>query len=490
MTAIEDHRAKRLSFQLPLLLLVLAFTSIPTDMRPVTSAVIAEVVDTSLDLPDVLVNVIGFVPVGIVLSARGPRAAVALAALLSVFAETMQLFSVARSPSIIDVITNTFGAALGVAICARWCVRPLSILVTRPLALVAATLALIYVVIGVRIMPDDVNAAVAAYVSSYSQQQNVRGATSPGRLEARWTFHDVAGNAARDESGNGRSAVLVNDPMIIDGIRGRAVSLNGTNQWVNVPDSVGLRLIGSMTVAAWIKPIAFPRDDAAIVSTLAGLGYEFNATADQGFRTIAFKLSNASGRLMARYGRTRLQPDRWYHVAGVYDAEARTIDVFVNGRRDSGCLVGQVTNRQLWSHSDVFIGRRGGERGFQFSGAIDDIRIYSRAVREAELRTEVDGAGAKISDIADRTDNVACRELEPTHARIAGPVVLFGMLAAFATVGLTSGVRHRAAIIGVSFLSGFALIPAISPMVPPWYVWMLPVLTLVSGLSIAASIER
>ena len=43
---------------------------------------------------------------------------------------------------------------------------------------------------------------------------------------------------------------------------------------------------------------------------------------------------------MARYGATPLALDTWYYVAGVYDAEAKTMDVYLNGELDNGFLRG------------------------------------------------------------------------------------------------------------------------------------------------------
>jgi Concanavalin A-like lectin/glucanases superfamily len=151
---------------------------------------------------------------------------------------------------------------------------------------------------------------------------------------------------ALDDSGNGLNGLLVNRPGLVAGVKGRAVSLNGVNQWVDVGDPVALRLTGSLSISAWINASSFPRDEAAIASDHTGLGYQLDTTIDQGPRTIGFKLADASGRLMARYGRTPLELNRWYHVAGVYDAQARTLHVFLNGRPDDGCLVGHVTDRQ------------------------------------------------------------------------------------------------------------------------------------------------
>ena len=90
-----------------------------------------------------------------------------------------------------------------------------------------------------------------------------------------------------------------------------------------------------MTISAWINSTAFPYDDAAIVSQRhRDFGYQLDTTIDRGPRTIGFKLTNACGDLMARYGATPLVLGSWYHVAGVYDADARTLDVYL--KRETG----------------------------------------------------------------------------------------------------------------------------------------------------------
>ncbi len=95
-----------------------------------------------------------------------------------------------------------------------------------------------------------------------------------------------------------------------------------------------------MTITAWIYSISFPRDDAAIVSNTPS--YQLDTTVDTGPRTIGFKLGDPCENLMARYGSTELVRNTWYHVAGVYDADARTLDVYLNGRLDNGPLQGTV----------------------------------------------------------------------------------------------------------------------------------------------------
>jgi hypothetical protein len=71
----------------------------------------------------------------------------------------------------------------------------------------------------------------------------------------------------------------------------------------------------------------------------------------------------------------------------VYDAETGTLDVYVNGVWDSGVLIGTVPSSNLNSVVNVNIGRRSG--GFYFNGVIDDLRIYNRALTQAEVQADM-----------------------------------------------------------------------------------------------------
>ena len=71
-----------------------------------------------------------------------------------------------------------------------------------------------------------------------------------------------------------------------------------------------------------------------------------DTTVDRGPRTIGFKLTDACGKLMARYGATPLALNTWYYVAGVYDAAAQTLDVYSNGELDNGFFRGSVISLQ------------------------------------------------------------------------------------------------------------------------------------------------
>ena len=216
-------------------------------------------------------------------------------------------------------------------------------------------------------------------------------AVIPSGLVAAYGFNETTGTATSDSSGNGNNGTLINGPVFVAGKNGNAINLDGANDYVNLGNPASLQLTGSMTIDAWINSSAFPVDDAAVVSKRSDteIGFQLDTTIDKGPRTIGFKLTNSSGGKMFRYGATALQLNQWYHVAGVYDAATQTLNVYLNGQLDNGALVGTVTSSQQNPSLNTVIGRRSGFTGFEFSGKIDDVRIYNRALSQAEVQQDM-----------------------------------------------------------------------------------------------------
>ena len=146
------------------------------------------------------------------------------------------------------------------------------------------------------------------------------GVTSPGKLEGHWTLDTLDNGVTPDTSENRLTGFVVNRASLVNGMVGRAIDLNGVTQAIDLGDPIALRLVGSMTISAWIKPRDYPDNDNAIVSSLNAVdrGFQLDVTTDAGPPAIGFKLTDDTGRRMARYGRTRLRRNQWYHVAGVY----------------------------------------------------------------------------------------------------------------------------------------------------------------------------
>jgi hypothetical protein len=145
-----------------------------------------------------------------------------------------------------------------------------------------------------------------------------------------------------------------------------------------------------MTLTAWIRISANPWDDGAIVAKLGAAGWQLKTSPDTGVRTAAIQISSNGVDAIQRYSATVLTIGTWYHVAGVYDAAARALNIYVNGVLDNGVLAGTVPAAQFNAPFEVNIGQRTGNPGlFNFQGTLDEVHVFNRALTAAEIQTDM-----------------------------------------------------------------------------------------------------
>jgi hypothetical protein len=481
----------QLNLRAPVIVSILAATAVPVELRPPGS------LGFSIQLFDVLANIAGYVPIGIVLAALSPVRAMLAATAITVTAESSQFFMMHRDPSVVDVAMNITGAAIGLALAKGLSLTSSRVTVTRGRAVLAALAAVVLI--------GGVSRTSGTLFST-------RGATTPGVLEGHWTFDEPAGDAVLDASGHDLRGTLRNQPARVPGMRGGALAFDGSRAYVDFDRPPALRLIGDLTVSAWIKAASNPVDDAAIVSTIRhvggnpndlgfGLGFQLDTTVDTGPRTLGFKITNPCGSLVARYGATALSLDTWYHVAGVYDGKARALHVYVNGKLDDGTLRGLVQSARRASREPLYVGKRTDLGAFEFSGVIDDVRIYSRALTQDEVGADMQNAGTDASRSNGSGPRDGAAGLQPgpdadcswsserEDSRIPGTVAVVGVLVAIACVGLWPA---WGAALGVALaaIAGLTLFRVATPTLPAMNLWMFPLTAVVGAVSVAAAVRR
>ena len=329
-----------------------------------------------------------------------------------------------------------------------------------------------------------------------------RRTTTPGTgtLEAHWTFDESGGRVALDSSGHGLNGEYHRDPKRVAGPVGGAATFDGTTDYIDFGHPTALRLTSSMTISAWIKSSSYPFDDAAIVSSHNGNGFQLDTTIDRGPRTIGFKLGGPCGLLMARYGKTPLVLNTWYYVAGVYDAKAKTMDVYLNGELDNGFLLGPVMGIQKSSRQNLYVGRRSDTDQCNFAGEIGDVRIYSVPLRKAEIVADMDGsvqssalqaAGSGPSRTPPRRNqHEECSDYpDPEDKFLPFAAAILGVLAAAACAGLfpSSGTPR---ILIASLAAGLLLVAATASTTPVLTHWVTLLASLAGGVSVGFTMRR
>jgi hypothetical protein len=88
-----------------------------------------------------------------------------------------------------------------------------------------------------------------------------------------WHFNEGTDSIAHDSSGNHNHGTIYGANWIT-GISETALSFNGLNDYVEVPNSIGLNITGNITVEAWMKPQDFIENILNVTSFDTSLGYE------------------------------------------------------------------------------------------------------------------------------------------------------------------------------------------------------------------------
>ena len=238
---------------------------------------------------------------------------------------------------------------------------------------------------------------------------------------------------------------------------GNALSFNGTSSYVDLGSPSALQLTGSMTIEAWVKAAANPADDGQIVSKSNGAGWQLKTSPDTGPHTFGISVSVNSTTKAQRYSTAVPALNTWYHIAGVYDAAALTLSTYVNGVLDNGTLRGTVPASQLNQTANVNIGRRTG--GFYFNGVIDEVRIYNRALSQAEIQTDMITPVSGGSSPPDTTPPTVSMSAPADGATVSG------------TTAVSASASDNVGVAGVQFLLDSSNLGNEIPSAPYTFQW-------------------
>ncbi len=212
--------------------------------------------------------------------------------------------------------------------------------------------------------------------NSSAQSPPVSGTTMapppPGTgLLVAYSFDEGAGTTAHDSSGHGHNGTLLNGPTWVAGKHGSALNFNGVNNSVNLD---GLSSNSkAYTFDFWVNRrnqnyIFDSNGRDRIVIDFGNWGTIDNLSFNDGaWHSVG--LVPAGG---------------WHHVALVLDSASGMATGYVDGIKSgtapySGKTIG----------GSVKIGSYFSGAGSCYSGLLDDFRIYTRALSEAEVRADM-----------------------------------------------------------------------------------------------------
>jgi len=223
-------------------------------------------------------------------------------------------------------------------------------------------------------------------------------------LVAYYPFDDCN---AKDNSDNGNDGTLNGNAQCVSGIKGKALSFNGSTDYVYVPHSESLNITEQISFGAWVNlrnVTGFADND--IILNKEGIPYELAIHDNSGSVTCfpdSIPTYNFSFYINAGHeshqcgwanGGKAVQKNVWTFLFITYDGNQ--IKTYFDGKLVSTYYAGGYINT---TYEPLLIGARGGSgiAGAFFNGLIDEVRIYNRALTDTEV-TDLYNSGGKVID--------------------------------------------------------------------------------------------
>lgn len=177
---------------------------------------------------------------------------------------------------------------------------------------------------------------------------------------------------------------------VTNGNTSNALSFDGVDDVVTVPDSGVVSPTAAMTLEAWIHPATLAAGKTLLTKWAPSSQTTFQleldpAAADELRFTIAAALNEAlPGSSYAQTSAANLLPGVWTHIAVVFNgagaANADRLKLYVNGQPQTLAFTGTVPATLTDSSASLQFGRNPSVVGTAFSGLMDEVAVFNTAL--------------------------------------------------------------------------------------------------------------
>ena len=192
-------------------------------------------------------------------------------------------------------------------------------------------------------------------------------------------YYPFNGNA-HDESGNGNDGTVFGASLVSDrfGNFNSAYSFDGTDDRIIVNHDPSLNLGTAFTISAWVISDVTPASNNPMLAKgTAFASHEYSLFFANGSNKPWISLNGGAASNQQVGPNMGVSTTDWLHIVGLY--EAGVLKLYIDGVESA------AANRAapIATTSDLRIGAL---QSLFYRGLIDDIRIYNRALTEAEIQ--------------------------------------------------------------------------------------------------------
>ncbi len=205
--------------------------------------------------------------------------------------------------------------------------------------------------------------------------------SEPVELHAHLDFDERSGTAVYDDTGNGWTSTLINGAIRTTGIIGKAVDLDGNDDYVSLPSGI-VDGMSAITITAWVN-----LDTLSTWSRIFDFG---SGTTENMFLTprsasgsVRFAITQSgAGSEQQINGSEALPSGEWAHVAVTLSGSTGIL--YVDGSEIGRNNAMSLTPSSLGNMNNNYIGKSQYADPY-LDGLVDDFRIYSGVLTSSAL---------------------------------------------------------------------------------------------------------
>jgi hypothetical protein len=196
-----------------------------------------------------------------------------------------------------------------------------------------------------------------------------------------------SGTAWKDVSGRNSNGTLTNGTGYSTANKGTLV-FDGTNDYVNVPDSPNLNLTNQGTISVWINPATVTQDSYSGLASKSTGGSANQQSYQLSWRQVsnAFfgSICNGSGTYNDLFAPLPTVANVWYNI--VFTWNGSQLNIYNNGvviGTTTQTINNQILATDLTIGGNTYKGAGGGDD--TFNGKIASVKLYNRGLTASEI---------------------------------------------------------------------------------------------------------
>lgn len=200
-------------------------------------------------------------------------------------------------------------------------------------------------------------------------------------------------NSPNDLSGNNNNGVYNGGMGTVTSDGKLAYDFDGSDDYLEIPSSTSLRIDNpsGIAITAWVNPDTvsggdtFSQTNPRYIFAKGNTGNEFNYAVRLlgGRLDFLFRNSTNTAYVNVREDVASLSAGSWYHVSVSGDSSGYSL--YVDGVAVASTVTGTISESPIINANPARLGTEGGNNQRYLNGKVDDLRLYNRALTQAEI---------------------------------------------------------------------------------------------------------